>query len=244
MDNGWNGSTFSFGGGVTPLIDLHQPDDPAEFKTTGSTDTTNTNGAGQPKNSFTASFLGSKCPVAGTCCAITSNIGKVSNRATKTYPQALITQMSISGRKDGRIEGSLTAVPGDPSLTAITNTWTVASDLGFNGSTFSFGSELTGLISANYTSSAAAIESTGADDSDTLNTPGIPDESITITCLGPPQATAKSIGATVMSWKDGGSLGTFANAKLMSTHPGGALDGQQTTEYVFKPILSTTTAAG
>ena len=209
-NNGWNGSTLSFGGGVTPLTDLHQPNDPADFDTTGSTDATHTHGAGLPKNSFTASFLGSKCPVAGTCCAITSNIGVTGNRARRLIAQAIITQMSISGRKDARIEGNLTAMPGDTSLTATTNTWTVGSDLGFNGSTFSFaGTSLTGMISANYTSSAAPVESTGADDADNLHTPGIPDESITITCLGPPQAAAKAIGATVMSWTDGGSLGTL-----------------------------------
>lgn len=244
-NSGWNGSTLSFGGGVTPLVDLHQPNDPAEFDTTGSTDASHTKGSGLPDNSFTASFLGSKCPVAGTCCAITSNIGVTGNRATKTYPQAVLTQMSVSGRKNGRIEGTLTAVPGDTSLTATTNTWTVDADLGFNGSSFSFASTpLTGLESANYTSSAAKVESTGAEGTDNLYTPGIPDESLTIVCLGPPQAVAKAIGAMVAAWNDGGTLGAWTHAKLMSTHPGGSIDGQQTTEYTFKPILSTTTAAG
>ena len=242
---GWNGSTLSFGGGVAPLTDLHQPNDPADFDTTGSTDGTHTHGAGLPKNSFTASFLGSKCPIAGTCCAITSNIGATGHQTTKTYAQALITQMSIQGRKDGRIEGNLTAMPGDSTLTATTNTWTVASDLGFNDSTFSFaGTPLANILSANYTSSAAAVENVGAGGSDNLYTPGIPDESITITVLGNPALAAKAIGATVMSWTDGGSLGSWTAAKLMSTHPGGSLDGQVTTELVFKPILSTTTANG
>ena len=244
-NQGWNGSTLSFGGGVTPLTDLHQPNDPADFDTTGSTDATHTHGAGLAKNSFTASFLGSKCPIAGTVCAITAAIGPTGNQTTKTYSQALITQMSISGRKDARIEGNFTAVPGDTSLTATTNTWTVASDLGFNGSSFSWaGTALTGLISANYTSSAAAVESTGSEGTDNLYTPGIPDESITITVLGNPGLIAKAIGATIMSWKDGGGLGTWTHAKLMSTHPGGSLDGQVTTELVFKPILAYTTENG
>ena len=241
----WNGSTLNFGGGVTPLTDLHQPNDPAEFDTTGSTDATHTHGAGLPKNSFTASFLGSKCPIASTCCAITAAIGPTGNQVTSTYSQAIITQMSISGRKDGRIEGNLTAMPGDTSLTPTTNTWTVAADLGFNGSSFTFaGSGLGTIISANYTASAAAIESVGANGSDNLYTPGIPDESITITVLGNPGLVAKAVGATAMSWKDGGSLGTWSHAKLMSTHPGGSLDGQVTTELVFKPCLSTTDASG
>ena len=245
-NSGWNGSTLTFGGGgVTPLVDLHQPNDPAEFDTTGSIDTTHTHGTGLNKNSFTASLLGSKCPVAGTCMAITSAIGPSGNQTTKTYDQAIITQMSVSGRKNSRIEGSLTAMPGDTSLTATTQTWTPGDDLGFNGSTFSFsGTAFTGLVGANYTSSISPVESVGgeggvggAPPSDELYTPSIPEETLIITCLGGPQCQAKAIGATAMGWNDGGTLGSTVGgytAECMTTHPGGSLDGQVTTEHTFK----------
>jgi hypothetical protein len=234
---GWNGSTLSFGGGVTPLVDLHQPDEPNDFDTTGSEDTTHTHGTGLHKNSFSAQMLGSKCPIAGTCCAITATIEP---GTAKSYGQALITQMTISGRKDSRIEASATFMPGDASLTATTNTWTPAADMGFNGSAFSFNSvPFTGLISASYQSSVTPIESVGgeAGTTDNLYVPGLPDESLSITCLGAPQCAAKAIGATAMSWNDGGAAGTSGDdytAECVSVRPGGSLDGQTTTEYVFK----------
>jgi hypothetical protein len=110
----------------------------------------------------------------------------------------------------------------------------------WSGSTFSFaGSAFTGIVSANYSSSAAAIDTIGAENSDpgTWHVPGIPDETLTITCLGAPQCAAKATGATAMSWNDGGSVGTSSGsytAECVSTHPGGSLDGQATTEHVFK----------
>jgi hypothetical protein len=249
MNYGWNGSTLSFGGGVTPLLDLRQPNEPEEFDTTGSADTAHTHGTGLNKNSFSARMLGSRCPIAGTCCAIASSIGAPSNKvgipATKSFCQAIITQLSISGRKNGPIESNATMMPGDTILTATTQTWTPAADLGFNGSSFSFGSgsPFTGLMEANYSSSATPIPSVGAEGTggspptDELFTPGLPDETLTITCLGAQQCNAKAVGTTTMTWNDGGSAGTFSGsntAECMSTRPGGSIDGQATTEYVFK----------
>ena len=251
-NNGWNGSTITLGGkGITPLTDLHAPDDPADFDTTGSTDTTHTHGTGLHKSQATGSFLGSQFPVAGTVCSLAFAVGAPSGSGGAPYTQASLpdaptvcfpTQMSVSGRKDGRIEGSFTVVPADPSLTPVTNTWTVG-DLGFNGSTFSFaGTPFTGLVAANYTSSCTPIDTTGAEvggtsTAGTVYVPGIVEETLTITTLGQPQCAAKSKGATAMSWNDGGSHGTSSGSytvECVSTHPGGSLDGQETTEHTFK----------
>lgn len=248
---GWNGSLLKFNGSsgiaVAPLTDLHRGDEPGDFPTTGSTDAQHTHGAGTHKNSFTASCLGSNVPIAGSIVNIYASIvgGQVSPD-TKSYAQAFISQMSISGRKDGRIESSLTAMPGTSDLSPITYANTIG-DLGFNGSNFSFAaSSLVGIISINYTSNCTAIESTGAESAtaDNLYGPGLADETITITCLGAPQNSIapKAIGATVMNWNDGGTLGTWSHAKCMSIRPGGSLDGQTVTEYVFKQARSTTTA--
>ena len=240
LDYGWNGSTVTFNSvAVAPLTDLHQPNDPADFDTTGSTDTTHLHGTGLPKNSFSASCLGSNIPVAGKIVNIAASIagGGATTPVTKSYAEALITQMSVSGRKDGRIESSFTAMPGVSSLSAITYANSIA-DLGFNGSSFSFGgTAFTGLISANYTSSATPVECSGANDTDNLFRPGIVDETLTIVALGGPQCLAKATGAAAMSWNDGGSVGTTVGSyttECVSTHPGGTLDGQTTTEYVFK----------
>lgn len=248
-NNGWNGSTCTIGGaGIVPLTDLHAPDDPADFDTTGSLDTTHLHGTGKHKDQVTGSFLGSKFPVAGKIFSLAFSIGAPSGSAGAPYVNTAMpddptlgfaTQMSVSGRKDGRIEGSFTIVRADPSLTGTSVTWAIG-DLGFNGSTFSFaGTPFTGIVSANYSSSAAAIDTIGAENSDpgTWHVPGIPDETITITCLGAPQCAAKATGATAMSWNDGGSVGTSSGsytAECVSTHPGGSLDGQATTEHVFK----------
>ncbi len=237
--------TLSFGGGVTPLTDLHQPNDPAEFDTTGSTDSTHTHGAGLPKNPFTASFLGSKCPIAGTCCAITAAIGPTGNQTTKTYPQAVLTQMSISGRKDARIEGNLTAMPGDTSLTATTNTWTIASDsrlqwlyvllLGHGPGRHHLGQlhlERHSDRDRRRKRQRQPARSRHSRRIDHDHRPGQP---------GPGGQGNRGHRHVL---EDGGLLGSWTHAKLMSTHSGGSLDGQVTTELVFKPILSTTTATG
>ena len=242
----WNGSTLAFNGvGVAPLRELSQPNEPDEFETSGSTDSGHTAGAGLPKNSFTASCLGSNVPAAGSVVNIAASIkgGGVSPR-TKNYSQAFISQCSIRGSKNGTIESSFTAMPGVSTLTPITYSNTIG-DLGFNGSTFSFNSTpFTNIQSIEYGGNCTPIDSTGAEvaTADTLYGPGLPRETITVTTLGPPQAEAKSIGATVTAWKDGGALGSLAHAKLLSTRPGGTVDGQTTTVHVFKPCRETATA--
>jgi len=241
---GWNGSTLKFNSvSVAPLKDLHQPDEPGDFDTTGSEDDVHSHGAGLHKNSFTASCLGSNIPKAGSIVDIAASIVGGAAPTTKSYAQAFISQMSIQGRKDGPIESSLTAMPGTEDLTPITYANTIG-DLGFNGSTFSFASPFTGIVSINYQSSATPIDSTGAETAtaDTLYGPGLCDETLTVTTLGGPQAVAKAIGATVMAWKDGGDLGSWTNAKLMSTRPGGTLDGQTTTEHLFRVCRAEATA--
>ena len=244
---GWNGSLLTFNAvAAAPLTDLHQPNDPADFDTTGSADTAHTHGTGLPKNSFTASFLGSLTSQidAGAIVSIGSSIsgGTSAGPTTASYAAAMISQISVSGRKDGRIEGNLTAMPGVPSLTPLTYSNTIG-NLGFNGSTFGFASiAFNGLLSASYTASATPIEASGSGETDNLYTPGIPDQSITITTLGGPQCAAKAKGATVMVWADNTGapgLGSSATAggvtaECVSVHPGGSLDGQTTTEHVFK----------
>ena len=242
----WNGSIASAGHSITPLTELHALDDPADFNTTGSADTTHLHGTGKHKLQATVGFLGSHFPAAGVVTSLAFTIGTgsgntYSNTDAPGAPAlAFATQVSISGRKDGRIEGNATLVPADTSLTAVTQTWT-AGDLGFNGHAFSFaGTAFTGIVGAQYSGTCQAIDSTGAEASApvaTVNVPGIIDESITITTLGPPQCAAKATGATVNTWNDGGTTGTSTGsytAECVSTHPGGTLDGQVTTEHVFK----------
>ena len=241
----WNGSVASAGANITPLTELHAPNDPPEFDTTGSTDTTHLHGTGKHKCQATMGFLGSQFPPAGTVVSMSFTIGNsdasYANTAMPGAPAlAFPTQVSISGRKDGRIEGNATLVPADTSISA--TTWTVTQgDLGFNGHAFSFaGTDFTGIVGAQYSGTCQAIDSTGAEASTpvaTVNVPGIIDESVTITTLGPPQCAAKATGATVNTWNDGGKAGTSTGtytAECVSTHPGGQLDGQTTTEHVFK----------
>jgi hypothetical protein len=244
----WNGSTASAGGqNVTPLTELHAPNDPPEFDTTGSTDTTHLHGTGKHKCQATLGFLGSHFPAAGVVVSLAFQVGASGSGATYTNANmpgspslAFATQVSISGRKDGRIEGSASLVPADSSLTPVSQSWTVG-DLGFNGHAFGFaGSAFTGIVGAQYSGTAQAIDSTGAEASapvSTVSVPGIIDESLTITTLGPPQCVAKAVGATVNNWNDGGTAGSTTGsytAECVSTHPGGQLDGQDTTEHTFK----------
>ncbi len=242
----WNPSTLSVGAkNVTPLTELHAPNDPADFDTTGALDTTHTHGTGKHKCQATCAFLGSHFPAAGVPVALAFQIGDSSNDYTQaSFPLAVTlafaTQLSISGRKDSRIEGNATLVPGDASLTPVAQTWTTG-DLGFNGSSFSFaGTPFTGIQAAQYSGTVQPIDATGAESGTPVSTvyvPGIIDETLTITTLGPPQCAAKAVGATANTWNDGGTAGTTTGsytAECVSTHPGGMLDGQVTTEHVFK----------
>ena len=255
---GWNGSTLTFqktAGSVAinivPLTDLRHTDDPTTFDITGSTDAGHMSGAGLAKNGFSASFLGSQVPTAGLIGAIGVNIAGAgaSSPATYTYPEAFITQLSISGRKDGRIEGNMSVVPGATSLSVTTNTQPTIGNLGFNGSTFSFASvSIVGMISANYSATATAIDCTGASDTETLYCPGLIEETLTITALGSIQtgvvSAIKAVGASAMTWADGGTLGSGVNWKCTGIHDGGSLDGQTTCEYTFKATRSTQTING
>lgn len=242
----WNGSSAAVGGqAVTPLTELHAPNDPPDFDTTGSTDTTHLHGTGKHKCQATVGFLGSQFPAAGVVSALAFTIGNTGasyqNTGMPGAPAlAFATQVSISGRKDGRIEGNATLVPADSSLTPVTHTVT-AGDLGFNGHVFSFaGTAFTGIVAAQYSGSVQPIDATGAEASapaSTVYVPGIIEETLTITTLGPPQCAAKATGATANTWNDGGTAGTTIGsytAECVSTHPGGALDGQVATEHVFK----------
>lgn len=237
-DYGWNGSTASFGGAsVIPLTDLRHSDEPTQFKTTGSTDTDHYTGAGLPRNSFTLSFLGSKVPTPGLVATVAISIAGYAGESD-SYVHSFPSQVNVNGNKDGRIEGNMTVVPGATSLATNSFSQGALADYGFNGSTFSFGgAPAVAMQSAAYSGSVATIECSGASDTENLYRPGIPDETITITCLGGPQFSGgiKAKGATVMSWNDGGSIGTFTLAELVSQRDGGMIDGQSTTEYVFKP---------
>ena len=87
-NNGWNGSTCTIGGaGMVPLTDLHAPDDPADFDTTGSLDTTHLHGTGKHKDQVTGSFLGSKFPVAGKVFSLAFSIGAPTGSAGTRLPQ-------------------------------------------------------------------------------------------------------------------------------------------------------------
>lgn len=242
----WNGSIASAGHSITPLTELHAPNDPPDFDTTGSTDTTHLHGTGKHKCQATLAFLGSHFPAAGVpvSLAFTTGTGTGNTYSNTDMPGspalAFSTQVSISGRKDGRIEGNATLVPGDASLTPVTQSWTNG-DVGFNGHAFSFASTaFTGIVAAQYSGSVQPIDATGAEASApvaTVYVPGIIDETLTITTLGPPQCAAKDTGATANTWNDGGTAGTTTGsytAECVSTHPGGTLDGQVTTEHVFK----------
>ncbi len=242
----WNGSTAAVGGKtITPLTELHAPDDTAEFDTTGANDTTHLHGTGKHKCQATCAFLGSNFPAAGVPVSLAFTIGAAGNSYSNTsFPVSVVlafaSQVSISGRKDGRIEGNGTLVPADASLTPVAQSWT-GGDQGFNGHAFSFaGTSFTNIVAAQYSGSCQPIDSTGAEagsPASTVYVPGIIDETLTITTLGPPQCAAKAVGATVNTWNDGGTCGTSVGgytAECVSTHPGGTLDGQVTTEHVFK----------
>ena len=243
-NQGWNGSTLSFGGGVTPLTDLHQPNDPAKFDTTGSTDSTHTHGAGLPETRLRR---------ASSAASVPSPAHARNHRGHRPHGQSDHQDLSpgrahadVDQRPEGRPDRRQPdghAGRHEPHghhehmdhRQQSRLQWLYVLLVGHGP-----GRHHLGQLHLKRHSDRDRRRKRQRQPARSRHSR----RSITITVLGNPGLVAKAIGATVMSWKDGGSLGSWTHAKLMSTHSGGSLDGQVTTELVFKPILSTTTATG
>ena len=226
VDRGFDGSTVSIGSSnVGPLTAFHHSDQPATARTSGANALAHTYTVGRHNQSVTVGFLGSKCPDAGTIMAILAAL----NDGTSFSGTGAITQVRISGRKDGAIEGSLTSrpTPITPGATSFSS-----GDVSFNGTMFDFNGAATGIVSLSYDATCAEVDDSGANDSDVLISPGIPDRTVTLEVMG---GSTMTIGAISIAWNDGGSLGSGNSYQLMSVQDGGGIDDAITTTYTWKP---------
>jgi hypothetical protein len=231
---------------VGMLTEFHHANQRASTKTSGVGVTAKTFRGGRNNQTLTVGFLGSKCPAPGTVLALAAAL---TDGGSYSYPAVGLTQVRVSGRKDGTIEGSLTGRPAPASLVTTVSEAEIT-DVSFNGSTCSFtpsgGSEVTfggaprSLNSMTYEGTCAESENTGAGDTDVVVTPGIPDETVTLEVEGSKTLTEGSVGPLVCDWNDGGTLGTWDFAELISAKDGGNEDGDITTEYTFKRRKSAT----
>lgn len=231
-NRGFDGSSVSlFGATLSPLTGAHAEDRPASVRTSGADADTHTAVPGRNNVSLTIDVLSSRLAVPGSIGAI---VATYKDGTAYNYAVAAITRTRVSGRRDGDITGSITIRPSgaDATNTTIAN---ATGDCSFDGSTFSFNaSPLTGIVSATYDASAAEVDDTGAEANAVLVTPGIPDETLTVQVLGGATLVKGAAGNTAVAWHDGGTLGTFASAVVMEVRDGGNVDGDITTEYVFK----------
>jgi hypothetical protein len=115
-------------------------------------------GTGKHKVQASCAWLGSHFPAAGVVVSFSFTLGVSPNSYANTAmpgspSQAFATQVSISGRKDGRIEGNATLVPADPNLSPVAQSGANA-DVGFNGHVFAFAGGAAGVASGLLAASA------------------------------------------------------------------------------------------
>jgi hypothetical protein len=106
----------------------------------------------------------------------------------------------------------------------------------FNGTTVTFdGSAITNIRSVRYQGTCAKPSLTGIGVTTRLHRPGLPKRVTTITIVGASALVKGAAGALVVTWPDGGSKGSMANARLMKNPTSsGQLDSDNTTTLVFQ----------
>ena len=243
VDHGFNGSAVTVGtSNIGPLTSFRHTDNAATARTSGADSATDghTFVAGRHNESIAMGFLGSRAPSPGTAVAISA----VLTDGTSFSGTGCITQVRVSGRKDGAIEGNLTARP--TPLTGSVVSAVSATNLGFNGSTLTFnsvvysaGASTIGLNSLTYEGNCAEAEDSGAGDTSVLVSPGKPDETITMEVMGGATITVGARALLVLSWTDGGSMPS-SYWQCMTLDDGGEVDGNITTTYTFKRCKSAT----
>lgn len=105
---------------------------------------------------------------------------------------------------------------------------------GFNGTTFSFGGNLTPLVDCRMNESAAKVRITGSADSRHLYIAGLPDEEMTCTVVGVSTVAVGDTGTITITWFDG-QTDTITNCECFGNNRGGALDGELTSQLTFAP---------
>lgn len=108
---------------------------------------------------------------------------------------------------------------------------------GFNGSTLTFGSSISDILSIGYTSNGSSIQLTGSDAAKKFFATGIPDDGITVTVAG-----VTSIGAgdddatTTIAWYDG-TTNTLGSHVCISVEISGSEDSPVTSTVELVPSV-------
>lgn len=111
-------------------------------------------------------------------------------------------------------------------------------DDGFNGSTITFEEDQTPLVAMAYDAGCGLADVTGAADSAHSFEPGVPGESIEWEIVGTTTLAIGNEAATTVAWNDGGTLGSFTNAVIVSVRAGGGEDGAKTTVIKARPTAA------
>jgi hypothetical protein len=238
IDRGFDGSAATIGtSNIGLLTEFRHNNQPATARTSGAGSAGHTYAAGRNNQGVTVGFLGSKACDAGSVIALAATLN---DGTSYTFPNLAVTQLRISGRKDGAIEGSLTGkVSG---ITGSGNPTFSVHGVEFNGTTASFSSTpipTVDIVSVSYEATCAEVDSAGAGATDVLTSPGIPDRTVTIEVMGGATLSKGAIGALAIGWNDGGTLGSGTYWQITGIRDGGGLDDAITTEYTFKAHAAT-----
>ena len=110
-------------------------------------------------------------------------------------------------------------------------------DDGFNGSTMTFVAvTFGGLRSLEFSESGPKVNVTGSADSNTTYRTGVPDPQLVATFVGGLPAAGCAIGtqgALGITWEDGTTDGTIANAIVVDRGSSGSMDGEITSTVTF-----------
>ena len=106
----------------------------------------------------------------------------------------------------------------------------------FEGTTLSFsGTSVSNLVSLEYDNSPPEVPNCGSSDATETVLIGTGTESLIAEVVGSPAIAGKAKGATVVSWTDGGTLGTFTHSTVTAIENGGGYNGQITKKITFRP---------
>jgi hypothetical protein len=239
-DYGFDGSDVTIGdSSVGNLTEFHYANTPATIRTSGGESgvTYHTFKKGLNNPSITVGFLGSAAPSIGSAVAFNATLN---DGTSASLDAVVITQVRISGRRDGAIESRFTG-RATPLDVASSDNEDANADVSFNGTTASFngtdfGAAPNGLVSCTYEATCAEVVDSGAGDDSVMISPGLPDQTVTIEAMGGDVLDVGDVGSLEIDWNDGGNSCTESdNWVCMSSKAGGGVDDAITTEYTFKP---------
>jgi hypothetical protein len=117
----------------------------------------------------------------------------------------------------------------------------MTANAGFNGTTISFASETTTpLLSIDYGSSGAKVQTSGSDDTQKTYVSGVPDDTITYSVVGSTSTEVGDTGAVAITFSDDTTPSiTFSSGVCVEVSISGSEDSPITSTVTVVPYAAT-----